>query len=350
MATDDFDPSGVGLTNAGIFGLPHSQKEAAIVLIPVPWDVTTSFKPGTHAGPQSILEASPQLDRFHADFPGFWKQGIYMQGIPGWILELNREMRREAEKLITHLEAGKKPEKAQQAIVKKINEASAKVTKWLKDESLALMKKGKTVGVVGGDHSVPLGLMQALAEKHEDFGILHFDAHHDYRDAYMGLEESHASIMYNAAKIPQMSKLVQVGIRDYSRKEMEFAKSDPARFATFYDLQLKENRFHGKTWHDQCIEIVRTLPDKVYISFDIDGLAPHLCPHTGTPVPGGLEFEEAVYLIKQVAKSRKIIGFDLVEVSGDALSIDANVGARLLWHMCGYSSISEQTHWTLNEG
>lgn len=347
MALDDFDPSGVGNKEAGIYGLPHSEDEAQVVLIPVPWDVTTSYKPGTHAGPEAILEASPQLDLYHPDFPELWKKGIHMQDSPGWVLAKNAELRADAEKIIEALENGGKPDAA---LIKKINAASAKVTAWLKEESLELLNKGKTVGVVGGDHSVPLGLMQALAEKHGEFGILHFDAHHDYRDAYMGFAESHASIMFNAANIPQVARLVQVGIRDYCREEMEFAKSDRARFMTYYDRDLKEERFHGKTWHDQCVDIVRNLPDKVYISFDIDGLSPHLCPATGTPVPGGLSFEEAVYLIKMASKGRKIIGFDLVETGGDADSIDANVAARLLWHLCGYSTTSAQTSWQVSGG
>lgn len=346
MAVDDFDPSGVGNKDAGIFGLPHSADEAQIVLIPVPWDVTTSYKPGTHAGPQSILEASPQLDLYHPDFPDLWKKGVHLLDAPEWILQSNSELRGDAEKVIAALENGDKPDKP---LIKNVNDGSSKVTKWLKKESAALMKKGKLVGVVGGDHSVPLGLMQALGEEHGEYGILHFDAHHDYRDAYMGFKESHASIMFNAAKIPQLGKLVQIGIRDYCREEMEFAKSDRARFVTYYDQDMKKEQFHGATWHDQCVDIVRHLPDRIYVSFDIDGLSPHLCPNTGTPVPGGLGFEQAVYLIKMVAQAKKIIGFDLVEVGGDGESIDANVGARLLWHLCGYSSISKQSRWVLQE-
>lgn len=347
MTTIDFDPSGVGAKNAGIFGLPHTLEQAAVALIPVPWDVTTSYKPGTHNGPAAILDASPQLDLYHPDFPELWKQGVHMQDIPEWLLSKNTRLRAAAESVISALENGTQPD---ESLIKKVNAESAAVTAWLKAESLKLMEMGKTVGVVGGDHSVPLGLMQALAEKHGDYGILHFDAHHDYRDAYMGFAESHASIMNNAAKIPQVIRLVQVGIRDYSREEMELAKSDRSRFVTFYDQQLKEECFQGKTWHEQCVDMIRQLPDKIYVSFDIDGLAPHLCPATGTPVPGGLLFEEAVYLIKLASKNRKIIGFDLVEVGGDADSIDANIGARLLWNLCGYATISHQTRWPMNGG
>lgn len=339
MGIENFNPGGVGASNAGVFGLPHNEDEAKIVLIPVSWDVTTSYKAGTHKGPAAILEASPQLDLHHPDFPDLWKKGIFMQEEAEWILKENKELRKDAEKIIAQLESGNGLEAKHEELVAKINRHSAKLTAWLKEETLKLLDKSKMVGVVGGDHSVPLGIMQAMAEKHGNFSILHFDAHHDYRDAYMGFKESHASIMNNAASIKEVEKLVQVGIRDYSKDEADLVSSQPSRLITFYDQQLKEASFNGKTWHKQCEEIISTLSDKIYISFDIDGLAPHLCPNTGTPVPGGLLFEEAVYLIKMAAKSRKIIGFDLVEVGGDADSIDANVGARLLWNMCGYSTI-----------
>lgn len=347
MEMKDFDTTGVRAINSGIFGLPHTKDEASIVLIPVPWDVTTSYMPGTHKGPRSIKESSPQLDLYHPDFPDLWKQGVHMLDNAGWILAKNEELRADAEAIIDVLEDGGKPDKQTKALIAKINKESAALNAWLKKESLAWMEKGKIVGVVGGDHAIPLGNMQAVGEKHGEFGILHFDAHHDYRKQYMGFDDSHASIMYNAAQIPTLTRLVQVGIRDYCTEEMEFAKADPSRFVTYYDMQLKEERFHGKTWYDQCIDIVRQLPDKVYISFDIDGLAPHLCPSTGTPVPGGLSFEEAVFLIKLVAKERKIVGFDLVEVGGEPHSIDANIGARVLWHMCGYASISKQSRWSV---
>lgn len=342
MSVENFNPGGVGNQDAGIFGLPHNENEAKIVLIPVPWDVTTSYKAGTHIGPSSILEASPQLDLYHPDFPDLWKAGIFMQEENSWILENNPKLRKDAEAVIEQLSSGKPLEAKREALVKKINECSAQLTAWLKTQSLALMEQGKIVGVVGGDHSVPLGIMQALAEKHGDFSILHFDAHHDYRDAFMGFKESHASIMNNAAGIKQVARLVQVGIRDYSDDERKFVLADSSRLITFYDKDIKEAAFKGKNWHQQCEEIISKLTGKVYISFDIDGLAPHLCPNTGTPVPGGLAFEEAVYLIKLVSQKCKIIGFDLVEVGGDADSIDANIGARLLWNMCGYALSSQR--------
>lgn len=111
----------------------------------------------------------------------------------------------------------------------------------------------------------------------------------------------------------------------------ENGRVDVARSA-----DIRRQQFEGITWRKQCDAIIARLPEAVHISFDIDGLDPTLCPNTGTPVPGGLSFEEATYLLTRVAASgRRIIGFDLVEVSPGKDEWDANVGARLLWHLCG---------------
>lgn len=337
-----FDPNSASSKEAGVYGLPHTLEEARVALIPVPWDVTTSYRTGTASGPEIIREASLQVDLHHPDFPDLWREGVAMLDEEAWISRENRSMRQKAETVMAKLEAGEALDGIAQESRQDVNTMSAKVTAWLKEESAQLLKAGKLVGVVGGDHSVPLGFMQALAEHHGEYGILHIDAHHDYRDAYMGFSESHASIMHNAANIAEITRFVQVGIRDYCEQEVAFTQTDPARFITHYDQQLAEAAFLGTTWHQQCEAMIAQLPEKIYVSFDIDGLAPHLCPSTGTPVPGGLEFAQAVYLIKLASQSRRIIGFDVVEVAGEADGIDANIGARLIWHLCGYTLTSQR--------
>jgi agmatinase len=137
--------------------------------------------------------------------------------------------------------------------------------------------------------------------------------------------------------------LVQVGIRDYCLQEVEIIQSQPERIKTYFDRDLKLENYRGKTWAQQVDDIIAQLPEHVYISFDIDGLDPKLCPHTGTPVAGGFEFEQAAYLIEQVARSgKKIIACDLNEVTpgpeGDEW--DANVGARMLFRMCNMMALS----------
>jgi agmatinase len=208
----------------------------------------------------------------------------------------------------------------------------------VKREAKALLDRGKLVAVLGGDHSVPLGLMQALGER-GPYGILHIDAHSDLRDAYEGFVHSHASIMHNALRIDAVSRLVQVGIRDYSEEEIQAIGKSAGRVKLFDYRSLSRRRFGGETWASLVEEMVAELPKDVYVSFDIDGLDPALCPGTGTPVPGGLQFEEALYLVERIpASGRRIVGLDLCEVSpGESKGEgewDANVGARVLYRLC----------------
>ena len=209
------------------------------------------------------------------------------------------------------------------------------------------MANGKKVGLIGGDHSTPLGFFKAIAEVHGEFGILQIDAHMDLRKAYEGFNYSHASIMFNALnEIPQIKKLVQVGIRDYCDEELEYMEKSDGRVVTFFDKDIKERQYEGDTWRAITDDIIDTLPQNVFISFDIDGLNPKLCPHTGTPVQGGFEVQEIYFLFKNILKSgRKIIGFDLNEVGVSHDEWDENVGARVLYRLCNLltqsNSVSE---------
>jgi agmatinase len=199
------------------------------------------------------------------------------------------------------------------------------------------MGKNKLVALIGGDHSTPLGFFKAIAEKHGDFGILQIDAHFDLRQAYEGFTYSHASIMYNTLKeIPQVKKLVQAGIRDYGSDEWEYSKNSNGRIVTYLDKVIRNRIYEGEIWKHISDEIVNQLPEKVFISFDIDGIDRKLCPFTGTPVPGGFELEQVFYLFSKVLQSGKtIVGFDLNEVGiGGDTDWDANVGARVLYKLC----------------
>ena len=144
---------------------------------------------------------------------------------------------------------------------------------------------------------------------------------------------------------PLLKALVQVGIRDLSDEEFQLTQHD-ARIKSFFDWELNEARFLGKSWDDQCQEIINALTENVYISFDIDGLRPELCPNTGTPVPGGFSLDEVAYLLFKVVDSgKKIIGFDLNEVApGPSGDWDANVGARALWELINAAELSRRQH------
>jgi agmatinase len=313
----NFNPNSAGLRDSDIYGLPFSIEESDIVLIPVPWEVTVSYGSGAAEGPAHILESSFQVDLFHPEFTDLWKRGISLDDIPENLLIRSTEWREKAEDLIDMIEDGTDiaTDVAASAMQSAINAACADMNHHVRERAAHWMKKGKLTGLVGGDHSTPLGYYRALAEQHESFGILHIDAHMDLRIAYEGFTYSHASIMYNALSIPQISKIVQVGIRDYCEEEERIAHESNGRVEVFYERNNRRSQFEGTTWHQICERITDSLPEKVHISFDIDGLDPTLCPNTGTPVPGGLSFEEACYLLSMAAKKRRIIGFDLVEVA-----------------------------------
>lgn len=337
--TKDFDPNAAAAPGSGIFGLPYTEKESRLILLPVPWEATTSYRGGTSLGPSAILKASHQVDLFDLEVERPYQAGIHMRAESPDIQTLNEKAKAEAQKII---QAGGNSDKNPSLYrsLEKVNAWGEQLNHWVYSQSKQILDSGKLLGVVGGDHSVPLGAFQAIAERHSNFGILHFDAHSDTRCAYEGFTFSHASIMYNALeRIPQITKLVQVGIRDVCEEEISYLQSRKGRVEVFFDRDLSARKFEGVFWGQIAGEIVSRLPNEVWVSFDIDGLDPRYCPNTGTPVPGGLDFQEACYLLAVLAKSgRKIIGFDLNEVApGADNDWDANVGARVLYKLAAWT-------------
>jgi agmatinase len=332
-----FDPNSAGLKEANIYGLPFQNEDCDIILIPVPWEVTVSYGSGAANGPAHVFEASFQVDLFHRQFPNLWKAGIGMDTIPEEIKELSEQMRPLAEEVIALHELGINMDTHEhgQNLISQVNDACEKMNRWVTERTQYWRAKGKKVAVLGGDHSTPLGYYKAMAQEYSDFGILHIDAHMDLRIAYEGFQYSHASVMYNALQLPQLKKLVQVGIRDFCAQESEVVDQHQDRVSVFYDFDLQTQVFEGTHWQQICDQIINHLPSNIIISFDIDGLDPHLCPNTGTPVPGGLSFSQALYLLNTAAKKKNLIGFDLVEVSPGEDDWNGNVGARLLFHLCG---------------
>ncbi len=334
----EFNPNAVSNPNNNIFGLPFTEENAQLVILPVPWEVTVSYGAGTSRAADHIFKSSLQVDILDIDGKDGWRKGFYMKDINKKLLFKSDYLRKEAELYIDYISQGAKTEenKFMCKSLKEINEGSEIMNKWVYDQSKDLLDKGKLVAVLGGDHSTPFGLIKALAEKHGEFGILQIDAHCDLRKKYEDFVYSHASIMYNVLnQIPELTKLVQVGVRDYCEDEWEMICGSNFRIITYFDKLIKERLFEGQSWKQIADEIVQHLPQKVYISFDIDGLDQKLCPSTGTPVPGGFESEEMMYLIKKIKESGKeLIGFDLVEIGVGETDWDSNVGARILWRLC----------------
>lgn len=332
-----FDPDAAA-TGDGLFGLDTRPEDAAIVVIPVPFDATTSYRPGTAKGPGHVLEASLQVDLEDLQFGAIWKHGLAMLPVPKAIAALSRSARAAAEPVIRA--GGAVPgHKRHAAAIAKVNAASERVGEHVSREARRILERGAIPAVLGGDHASPFGLIAELAKRHPGLGILQIDAHADLRDAFEGFAWSHASIFHNVmTRVPEVGRLVQVGIRDVGSREIEFVERSRGRVKAFYDQRLRDRQFAGTTWNALCKEIVKSLPREVYVSFDIDGLSPELCPHTGTPVPGGLSFAEMCHLLEVLATSgRRVVGFDLCEVAPGPRGVDwdGSVGARVLYKLMG---------------
>ena len=333
-----FNPNAAANPNNNIFGLPFTEEDAKVVLLPVPWEVTVSFGSGTSRAADQIFKASLQVDLFDPDMKDNWKQGFFMRQPDRKILLKSDYLRKEAELYIDYISKvnNVNDNKFMLKSLKEINDGGCFLNNWVYGQTKALLDKDKLVGIIGGDHSTPLGFFKAIGEKHGEFGILQIDAHCDLRASYEDFTYSHASIMYNALKeVPELLRLLQVGIRDFGEDEYEIINNSNKKIVTYFDKDIKERQFEGETWKSIVKEIVEQLPGKVYISFDIDGLDPKLCPNTGTPVAGGFEAEQVIYLFNKIIESgRKLIGFDLNEVSVGESSIDANVAARIIYKLC----------------
>ena len=326
-----FDPDAVG-TAGSIFGLPFGPEEAALHLFPVPWQATTSFRRGTRAGPQGVLEASTQVDLFDVEYSDFWRAGIYLHPEDPEIVSWDTEAEPLALGVIAALSEGGDAPDAE--ALERVNELGRLLNEKVYEKTRALLADGRIPAVLGGDHSVPFGAIQAVAERHPGMGVLHIDAHADLRDAYEGFTWSHASIFHNVLHhVPGVARIVQVGIRDVGQAEVELQLGSHGRVVPFYDAEIGEALAEGSSWLSIVRRIVAALPEEVWISLDIDGLDPALCPGTGTPVPGGLSSRDLCVLLKEVSRTRRILGFDLNEVGpGDW---DGIVGARVLYKLCG---------------
>ena len=322
-----FDPNSASAPGSGIFGLPYKESDAALVYIPVPWEATVSYGLGTAQAPRAILSASRQVDLFDFDVEKPYAAGLFLRPADPRIKALNARACAAARK----------------KSLKTANDLGGELNAIVRHQTQGVLAAGKIPAIIGGDHSAPYGAFAAAAEAFGSLGVLHFDAHHDMRESYEGFRWSHASIMRNALDgIPGISKLVQVGIRDFCEQERAYALSQKKRVAVFYDQQTARRKFMGESWDIIAKDATAALPKTVWVSFDIDGLDPALCPHTGTPVPGGLSFTEAEHILRRLVESgRTIAGFDLVEVSPSGRDEwDANVGARLLYKLSAWALAS----------
>ena len=310
-------------------------EKADVVVVSVPWSVTADYGRGATYTPDAVIEATARCGNYDA-----WS-GVSLEGrvataeIDYNIQELSEQLGRDAERVAQVGEGSSFTGDYALRKVKSINEGFDAMHRSTYEQTLRYAKQGKTVAVVGGDHSVSYGAVKAVAECNEGLGVLFVDAHTDFVAEGEVFNFSHRSIARNIIEdIPLVERLVAVGVRESSRGESERVGGE-SKVELFPAESLAQARFEGKSWGEQCREIVERLPQKVYISFDIDALKIEFCHNTNAPVPGGMTFDEAIYLINSVvASGRKIVGFDITEVVPHLKNtMDATVAARLLAKM-----------------
>ena len=344
-----FDPNAAATESSNIFGLPHAREDASVILIPIPYDATSSYGIGSAAAPEAIREASAQVDLFDRRFGNIYKRGIFMEPNPTEIQEWSQRARVLSALII---ERGG-PTDGDGDAVAQVDQYSARVASFAHDRARSAFEDEKIPGLIGGEHGVSYGLYKAAAERYPGVGILQIDAHMDLRPAFEGFAWSHASVMHNVVHdLDGVSRIIQVGIRDYCEQEAALAESlapdnlqgsnreGETSIITYFWDDLADDRIGGTSWGLACERIINRLPAEDVISIDIDGLDPTLCPNTGTPVPGGLNWDQLSLLLRMIKESdRTVVAFDLVEVCPSkvpgAAPIDASIAARVLYRLCG---------------
>lgn len=271
-------------------------EDASFIIVPVPYEHTTSYGKGTKNGPKSILKSSYQLEFWDEEI----KDDVYKVGIF-------------TSDYFNHI-------KSQSIFFREIE-------KFVE----GLINKYTAIPIfIGGEHSITQGLIPPFERKYKDLSILHFDAHADLRDEYEGNPHSHASALYPASL---KSKIVQVGIRSVASEEKHLINKGNVRTFLMHE----------------CLDIERLIPkilnelsDNVYMTIDVDGFDPSVMPATGTPQPGGFGWYDALRVFKEVCMNKNVVGFDIVEVSPvkDSNITEFNT-AKLIYRLIGYISVKK---------
>ena len=290
-----------GLAAPRVFaGLPleySSWENAEVALLPIPYDLTTSYQAGTRRGPQAILDASLHVELYDDELESEpYHVGIHT--LP----------------LLEPLASG--PEE---------------MGKRLEHATKQILKLRKFPIVLGGDHSITLGIVKALTAEHKTLSVLQLDAHADLRDSYQGTKYSHACA---GRRISEIAQLFQIGIRSLSLEEAQFMKR--SKVTTVYAREvLRDSKTSQK--------VLNALSDPVYITLDVDVFDPSIMPATGTPEPGGLDWLEVLALLRHVFENHRVVGCDVVELAPvPGIAAPDFLTAKLVYKLIGYWSISQQ--------
>ncbi len=280
---------------------------ARVVILPVPYDSTTSFKSGARYGPRALIEASQNLEDYDPELDAdVSRLGIYT-----------------APWLEPHMEGPR-------YMIERVREATRR-----------FLDQGKLVGLIGGEHSLSVGSVNALAERYSDLSVLYLDAHADLRDQYMNTGWGHASV---ARRIYETCPLVQVGVRSLSLEEMQFIRQKGMHtfFSPASDMTGPGYDGDSAALGYDVPAIIRLLSPNVYVSIDLDVFDPAIMSAVGTPEPGGMGWYQVTSLLKAVAEERRIVGFDVTELSpGEGPASCAYTAAKLVYKLLAYSSLLE---------
>ena len=283
-------------TSKNYAGIPDefAQLETAkVVLIPVPYDGTSTWGKGADKGPKAFLEASENMEMYDIETA----TEVYEQGI--------------------HLTAPVTENSSPEAMVNEVH----KITK-------DFIKRNKFVTLFGGEHSISIGSIRAFNECFDNLTVLHIDAHADLRESYEGTKYNHACAVHEAS---QTTNLIQVGIRSMDAIEKTFMDQEKTFFA--HDM------VNDEYWIDKVVE---ACTDTIFITFDLDVLDPSIMPSTGTPEPGGLLWYETLEFLKQVFTEKNVVGFDIVELCPNEADKSSDfLAAKLYYKMLGYKFMGQ---------
>jgi len=257
-------------TALAFLGVQDSFEQASIVILPVPYDLTTTYQPGARFGPRALLTASHDVELF------------------------DEELRWDPSIVGLHTLPPLEPQAAgPQAMVPLVAE-----------QTEALWRAGKFPVLLGGDHSISIGAFEALGANWREPWILHFDAHADLREQYQGSPFSHACVL---ARARESYATMSVGVRSWSEQEDPAVAAFPDRLLTARDVEADPEA--------AAEQIEAVLGDPVYVTIDLDCLDPSIMPATGTPEPGGLGWQTLTYLLRRIAARRQLVGCDVTELS-----------------------------------
>jgi len=267
-------------------------ERARIVVIPIPYDRTSTWMKGADKGPSAIIEASAHMELYDIETDSeVYKNGIFTA----------------------------KPLNGPELPEDMIEMVTEQVHKYL--------ERDKFIVVVGGEHSVSIGSVRAHAANNVDMTVLQLDAHSDLRDEYDGSKYNHACVM---ARIMELCPIVQVGIRSMDSSEKQALDTNRVIFA--------RDILTNKSWIEK---VLSKLTENVYLTIDLDVFDPSIMPSTGTPEPGGLSWYEVLELLRTVFENRNVVGFDVVELCPDEGNKAPDfLAAKLIYKLLSYKSAS----------